>query len=352
MITSILKVGFPALLSFLIAISLTPFLTHWMYKLKLWKKTPRTVDNPDEMSVAYQKIHNEQEETGTPRVGGVVIWSGVLAASVIIFLLSKVFGTEMLIELDFLSRSQTLIPFIAFVLGAGFGFLEDVLESYSYKFKSFRHGFSRGALVGVVTGIAIVFALWFYFKLDYRTITIPFAGPVGIGWLFIPYFIIVILGSFSSRVIDGIDGLSGGVLAIMFAAFGLIAIAQQQFDIAAFCFVIVGGLMAFLWFNIPPARFWMGETGMLALTLALPIVAFLLHRSLWILIIGFPLVATAFSSFAQICSKKYLGKKIFKVAPLHHHFQALGWSREKVVMRYWIFTVMVSVFGIVIALVV
>ncbi|MCB9808928.1 hypothetical protein H6776_00850 [Candidatus Nomurabacteria bacterium] len=350
MIASILKIGIPAILTFLVGIVLTPSLTRWMYARRMWKRVNRHTDNTDEFSESYRKIHNGTTETSTPRVGGVIIWSSVLVVTFVLFALSRLLPNEILLELDYLSRGQTFLPLITFVFGAVFGLAEDILEAHSDRFEKFIHGFSRKALISVTLVVAISFAAWFFIKLDYRSIVVPFVGEWHIGWLFIPYFIVVMLGTFSSRVIDGMDGLSGGVLAIIFAAFGLIAIAQQQFDIAALCFVIASGLLAFLWFNIAPARFYMGETGMYALTLTLPVIAFLLHKSFWILIIGFPLVATSFTSFSQIIAKKYFGKKLYPISPLHHYFESIGWSREKVVMRYWIFTMMVSLLGVVIAL--
>jgi len=351
MIASLLKIGLPAILSFLVGVALTPSLTRWMYRYKMWKQTNRHEDNEHDFSESYKAIHDAKTETSTPRVGGIIIWGSVGIVTLIFFTLSRVFPNEVLIELDYISRSQTFVPFAAFLFGAMFGLVEDILESHSERFKGFIHGFSRRSLIATTLGVALIFAAWFFIKLDYRSIVVPFLGELYIGWVFVPYFVVVVLGTFSSRVIDGMDGLSGGVLAIIFAAFGLIAIAQQQFDIAAFCFVIAGGLLAFLWFNVPPARFYMGETGMYALTLTLPIIAFLLHKSLWILIIGFPLVATSFSSFSQIIAKRYFGKKLYPISPLHHYFESIGWSREKVVMRYWIFTMMISVVGVVIALV-
>lgn len=351
MIASLLKIGIPALLSFLVGIALTPSLTRWMYRRRMWKRVNRHTDNSDEFSASYKALHDGKTETSTPRVGGVIIWSSVLIVTGIFFILPYLFPTEVLIELDYISRSQTFIPLAAFIFGAFFGLVEDIFEAHSDRFKNFTHGFSRRVLVSLVLVVSICFASWFFIKLDYRSIVLPFLGEWYIGWFFIPYFILVMLGTFSSRVIDGMDGLSGGVLAIIFAAFGLVAIVQQQYDIAAFCFVITGGLLAFLWFNIPPARFYMGETGMFALTLTLPVVAFLLHKSLWILIIGFPLVATSFTSFTQIIAKKYFGRKLYPISPLHHYFESIGWSREKIVMRYWIFTMMISVAGVVLAII-
>jgi phospho-N-acetylmuramoyl-pentapeptide-transferase len=194
-------------------------------------------------------------------------------------------------------------------------------------------------------------SFWFYFKLGMDYINIPFWGDLHLGWMFIPVFVLVVLGTFSSRVIDGIDGLAGGVMAIAFASFGVIAYTKSFIDIAALCFVITGGILAFLWFNIPPARFYMGETGMLGLTLALAVVAFMTNSVLILPIVGVLLVVTSATSFIQIISKKYFGKKIFRIAPLHNNLLLMGWSREKITMRYWIISLMMATVGIIIAIV-
>jgi phospho-N-acetylmuramoyl-pentapeptide-transferase len=168
--------------------------------------------------------------------------------------------------------------------------------------------------------------------------------------LFIPFFIVVMMAVYSTGIIDGIDGLSGGVFATTFSAYGVIAFALGMINLAAFCFVIVGGIMAFLWFNIPPARFYMTETGTMALTTTLAVVVFLTNQVFTLLIIGLPLVATTASSIVQLMSVKIRGKKILKIAPLHHHFEAIGWPGAKVTMRYWVVSVVCAITGTIIAL--
>lgn len=350
MTPSILKIFLPAVVSFGLGILITPFFTKYFYKYRLWKRVSRQ-DNTVPMSEAFQKIHDEKKETGTPRVGGIIIWISTSIVVLGMFVLSKLTADPLFQKLDFLSRGQTLLPLAALLFGGLFGLFEDFLEIFVEKFTMFRQGISSKYLVSVVMLIGLVASLWFYFKLDMRSIDVPFVGEWYLGWVFIPVFILVVLGTFSSRVIDGIDGLAGGVMAIAFASFGIIALAKDFVDIAALCLVITGSILAFLWFNIPPARFYMGETGMLGLTLSLAIIAFMTNSVLILPIVGALLVATSFSSAVQIFSKKYFGKKIFKIAPLHHHFQALGWSREKITMRYWIMSLMMAVLGVIIALV-
>jgi phospho-N-acetylmuramoyl-pentapeptide-transferase len=348
---NIIKIFLPSLIAFVVGIIITPLLTQYFYKYKLWKRTSRIKDNPDEMSKEFEKIHNEKTETGTPRVGGTIIWGSVLLTIILIYILKITVGGEVFGKLDFLSRNQTLLPLIALIFGGVFGLFEDFIEIFTDKFSLMKQGLPSRYLIGIVILISFIASLWFFNKLGMRDIYVPFVGYWHVGIWFIPIFIIVTLGTFSSRVIDGIDGLAGGVMAIIFGSFGVIAFMQNQIDIATFCFVITGGILAFLWFNIPPARFYMGETGMLGLTLSLSSIIFLIDGVFLLPIIGALLVATSFSSAIQIYSKRYFHKKIFRVAPLHHHFQALGWSREKITMRYWILTGMFAVIGIIIALI-
>jgi phospho-N-acetylmuramoyl-pentapeptide-transferase len=193
---------------------------------------------------------------------------------------------------------------------------------------------------------------WFYFKLAKTIIHIPFDGDMNLGIWFIPFFILVMLATFSSSVIDGMDGLSGGIMSSIFTAYSVIAFFHNQIDLAAFCAVVAGGTLAFLWFNIPPARFYMSETGMIGLTVTLTVVAFLTDTVLLLPIIALPLVATSGSNIIQMIGYKYFGKKrVFKIAPLHHHFEAIGWSREKIVMRYWVIGVVCSILGTVLAII-
>jgi phospho-N-acetylmuramoyl-pentapeptide-transferase len=197
---------------------------------------------------------------------------------------------------------------------------------------------------------------WFYAKLAVVAINIPFGYPLALGWLIIPFFILVSLCLYASGVIDGIDGLSGGVFASIFASYTIIAFSENQIDLAAFCATVVGGLLAFLWFNIPPARFYMSETGTMGLTLAIASVAFMTDNlgggiGVTVLpIIGALLVVTVLSNVLQVISKRYFGRKIFRIAPLHHHFEAIGWPGPKVVMRYWVLSIMFAFAGVILAL--
>ncbi len=317
----------------------------------MWKKNAR-VHAGDITNTDFERDHNTAAELSTPRIGGVIIWVAVLLAIGIIFLLSKVFPTDLTEKLNFFSRSQTLIPLGTLIFASLIGLGDDLIQIFGSGAYAKDHIHNRRIKIFLIIVIGIVVSTWFYFKLAETSIHIPFWVDVNLGWMFIPFFILIMLSVFSTSVIDGMDGLSGGVMATIFTSYAVIAFVHNQIDIAAFCAVLAGGILAFLWFNIPPARFYMGETGMIGLTVTLSVIAFLTNTVLILPIIALPLVLTTVSVIIQIISYKYFNKhRVFRVAPLHHHFEALGWSREKVVMRYWIISVVFAIIGVIVALV-
>lgn len=349
---SVVKIFLPTALTFIIGIALAPRLINYMYAHKLWKKKSRDTA-PGITNGDFERVHNAQEELSTPRIGGVLIWLSVVVCISLMWILSKVIPSDLSQKLDFFSKSQTLIPLAALLFGAGIGLIDDVLQvkgegTYADDNISYR----RVKIITVII-IGALIGMWFYVKLGVTSLAIPFSiEPLYLGIFFVPVFITVMLAVFSTSVIDGIDGLAGGVLAIIFASYAAIAFGKDQIDIAALCGVISGGILAFLWFNIPPARFYMGETGILGLMVVLTVVAFLTDTVLLLPLIAFPLVATAGSVIIQIISYRFFGKRrVFKIAPLHHHFRAIGWPREKVVMRYWVVSVICAIIGVVIALI-
>jgi phospho-N-acetylmuramoyl-pentapeptide-transferase len=346
---TLLKVLFPSMLAFLYGILITPSVAGYLYKHKMWKKKNVQVATDGRPAPITQKLHND-EAVHVPRMGGVVVWGSVLLSAGSIWRLAHVFPGPVTEKFEFITRAQTWLPFFAFFVGAAVGLVDDIY-AVTDKYDQKAGGLSAKKRLGIVAILGLVTGWWFFAKLGMTELFVPFFGMWEIGWFIIPLVILVMLGTYAGGVIDGIDGLSGGVFTAIYSAYGIIAFAQHQIDISAFCFVIVGGILAFLWFNVPPARFYLSDTGATALTLALGVVAFLTNQVLVLPIIAFPLVATAGSSALQLLSKKFRnGKKIFLVAPLHHHFQAIGWPACKVTMRYWILSVMFAVAGIIIAL--
>ncbi len=355
----IVKVFLPSVIAFVIGIAITPAITHYLYTYKLWKKqsVQKTIDGRE--ATISASLHNDEVKK-IPRMGGLVVWISVTITALLFWIIAFITKTDFFGKLDFISRSQTWLPFATLIFGGVVGFVDDFLGT--------QGGAGKGGYIGgglslkkrllLVGLMGLLCASWFYFKLDIHSIGLPFVGDLNIGLLFIPLFILVVIGIYSGGVIDGIDGLSGGILASIFGAYAGIAFYQQQIDLAAFCAVIVGGILAFLWFNIPPARFFMSETGMMGLTITLAVIAFMTdslgegYGLLVLPIIALPLVLTTLSNIIQVLSKKFRnGKKVFKVAPLHHHFQAIGWPSYKVTMRYWVVGIVCAITGMILALI-
>jgi len=348
----IIKILIPATLAFIIGILITPLITHYLYKYKVWKKTGgKKAMNGDE-ATEFNRLKGEGE-TKTPRMGGIVIWGSVLLTVGLLAVLGTIFDDSIFAKLDFFSRSQTWIPITTLILGAAFGFLNDFYE-VTHK----KEGVSLKVRIIIISLLSGLVGWWFFTKLGVDSIGIPFDGALYIGWLIIPFFILLTNALYASGVIDGIDGLSGGVFAAVFISYSGVAVIQSQFDIAALCATIAGAILAFLWFNIPPARFWMTETGSMSLTLTLAVIVFMTdslgdgHGISLLLIIGLPLIATVGSNILQVTYRKATGKKLLRIAPLHHHFEAIGWPSHKVTMRYWIISIICAILGIIFAAIV
>jgi phospho-N-acetylmuramoyl-pentapeptide-transferase len=347
MLTNLLKIIIPTALAFFVGIGITPFATHFFYKYKMWKKYSRNEGTSDD----FKKIHNETEELKTPRVGGIIIWGSVVLVAFVYYMLSVLFPSPLFIKMNFISRDQTLIPLFTLILGSIIGLYDDLIQIYG-KGKFSRDDKSwRKWKAFIIAILSFLIAIWFFNKLGISSIHIPFGGELDLGILFIPFFIMVTLATFSGGVIDGIDGLSGGVLASIFSAYSVIAYANNQINLAAFCGIVTGAILAFLWFNIPPARFYMGETGMMGLTVTLTTIAFLTDSVLILPIIAMPLVVSTLSVILQLLSRKFRGKRLFRLAPIHHHFEAIGWPSYKVTMRFWILSVVFAIIGIILAVI-
>lgn len=350
--TNTIKIFLPAIISFIIGLLLTPIATHYFYKYKMWRRSSRVNNIPEKEVTGFTKIHNEVAEISTPRTGGMIIWISVILTLGVVWVIDVIFQNNLTNKLYFISRSQTLLPFFTLIIASLIGLWDDFLQIFGRGKWTTDPMILRYLKIGIILLLGLIISLWFYFKLGVTELYIPWYGFVNLGYLFIPFFIFIMLSLWSSSVIDGVDGLSGGVLASIFMAYTLIAYFNNQGDIATFCAVITGGILAFLWFNIPPARFYMGETGMIGLTVTLSVIAFLTDTVLLLPIIAFPLFITSLSDVIQIASRKFFhGKKVFLFAPLHHHFEALGWPKYKVTMRYWIVGIMTSIMGVIISII-
>ena len=344
-----LKIFLPSLISFIIGIILTPIATHFFYKYKMWRRTSRS-ENVKKGN--FQKIHDEKSELSTPRTGGMIIWVSVIITIIILGIIDLFFNNTLTSKLYFISRNQTVLPLFTLIMASLIGLGDDFVQIFGKGKWTTDPIILRYIKISIILALGFIIGWWFFTKLGISSLYVPWYGFIQLGYLFIPFFIIIMLAVWSSSVIDGIDGLSGGVLASIFMAYTLISFFNNQIDLAAFCAVLTGGILAFLWFNIQPARFYMGETGMIGLTVTISVIAFLTNTVLLLPIIAFPLFITSLSTIIQMISKKFRnGKKVFLFAPLHHHFEALGWPKYKVTMRYWIVGIMFAVMGVIISLI-
>ncbi len=338
-IVRILALSFGA---FTLAMALTPWWTNILYKHRLGKQIRA------EGAPVFASLHKNKE--GTPTMGGVIIWLTLLILILILALAEKFFPSSFIARLNFLSRPQTLLPLGVLMFSAVIGLGDDLLGV-------FRIGPKGGGLkmrhrLLLYTAVAIIGALWFYFKLDWTVVKIPFLGVFDVNGWYIPFAVFIIVAtSFSVNESDGLDGLAGGLMLTAFAGYGLVAFFEARYDLAVFCAVIVGALLSFLWFNIHPARFFMGDTGAMPLGVTLAVIALLTNAALVLPFLAFvPMVESA-SVIIQVLSKKLRrGKKVFLSAPIHHHFQAKGWPETKVTERFWIISSVMAVIGIIVQL--
>jgi phospho-N-acetylmuramoyl-pentapeptide-transferase len=352
---TIIKVFLPTAIAFMIGLLITPVITKNLYHFKVWKKTAgKGKGYGGGGTPMFDAIHKETD-TNTPRMGGIVIWISVFLTVFFIALLEILIPNSIFGKLNFLSRSQTWLPIFSLFVGALVGFIDDYL-TVTNTGRHFAGGLPLRERLAVVGVTALFSAWWFYEKLDVSSVSLVGFGYIELGWLFVPFFIFVAMCVYMSSVIDGIDGLSGGVFMFIFASYAGIALYQNQIDIAALCATLVGGILAFLWFNVPPARFYMTETGVMALTMSLTTIAFMTDNlgegeGVSVLpIVGFLLVLTVLANVIQIVSKKLFNRKVFLIAPLHHHFEALGWPGPKVTMRYWILGFVFGIIGILLSI--
>jgi len=347
MTVNAIKILLATITTFTLAYTLSPLYIRFLTTHEMWKKksVSKTTDGYDAPITA--KLHND-ENRKVPRLGGVVIWGSVFVVASVLWLLSEF--VPFINKIDFVSRNQTWLIIFGMVFTGVLGAIDDISSCGKKIFLIGDRGLSFVWRILLVFLLSIFVAIWFYSKLEFVDVFVPFFGLVYVGALVIPMIMITLVVMSAVSVIDGIDGLSGGLFAIAFAAFGIIAVAQEQINIAAFCFAIVGACTAFLWFNIMPAKFYNSETGMLSLSTTLALIAILTNQLFILPIIALPLLSGPISSFIQIFSKKLRGKKVFLVAPLHNHFQAGGMAGHTVVMKYWIFAIMCAYFGIILAL--
>ena len=321
-----------ALAGFLFSMFLTPIYTHFAYKYKFWKKQKQTTVDGKELPI-MTKLHAHKFKRVFPTMAGLV---GVVAVT----------ATTWIFNLD---RGQTWLPLVGFLGGAFVGVIDDVINIF---------GSGRGAagLRGpvkffLISVVGLTLGWFFAYKLGWTSILVPFVGNFEIGAFFVMliFAFAVVATSNAVNITDGLDGLSGGLAMMAYGAYGVIALFQGNLLLFGFCLTVVGWLLSYIWFNVPPARFMMGDTGSFALGAGLGVVSMMTNSFLLLPIIGLPFVVETSSSLIQLMSKKFFHKKIFISAPLHHHLEAKGWGEAKIVMRFWIVAGVCAILGVFIA---
>lgn len=339
---NIMRVFAISAVAFVVAMAWTPILTRILYKYKLGKQIREDANAP-----IYMSLH--KDKAGTPTMGGLLVWITVFGLAGFFWLAGFLNLDSFISKLNFLSRSQTWLPIGALVISGLIGAVDDLMNIK--KIGSKGGGMRIRHRLLFYSAVAVGGAWWFFYKLEWDLIHIAGVGDFYLGLWYIPLFIFIIIATaFSVNETDGLDGLAGGILLSCFATFGAIAFFQGKVELAMFCAAISGALLAFLWFNIYPARFFMGDTGAMAMGTTLGVVAMLTNSILVLPIVGFILVLESSSVIIQMASKKFRHKKIFLSTPIHHHFEAKGWPETKVTMRFWIISFVLATIGLVVGL--
>lgn len=331
-LTELTNIFLLSTISFVGAMAATPLLTHFLYKYRVVKRLRTKGMLTKAATPVFRKLH--QNKAGIPTMGGLLIW---VTVAVVTLLLN-------------LSRAETYLPLFTIVAVGIIGAVDDVLNVKGVG--PGGGGLRERQKLMLQLLIGIVGAWWFYDKLNFSILHLPGIGDFDIEFWYIPLFVLVIVATTNAvNITDGLDGLAGGLLTICFVAFGTLSYVNGFFALAAFCATVVGALLAFLWFNIYPARFFMGDTGSMALGATLGVVAALNDALVILPIIGIVFVAETLSVILQLTWRRVFGRKLFRSAPLHHHFEALGWPETKVTMRFWIIGAVFAVAGLVIGVI-
>jgi phospho-N-acetylmuramoyl-pentapeptide-transferase len=349
---SVAKVLFFSGICAFLSLVFAPLLIKFLEKIDFRKKKAREKSISGDRAEIFYSLHKEKE-VSVVRGGGVLIWLSVTFMIFFTHFLADFTQIWWIKKLDFLSRRETWLPLFALISASLIGLLDDYLTvrekgTYVGGGLGFWKRFFVVSLIGLVGG------LWFYYKLDWTTIHIPllFNFPAGVdfdtGFFIVPLFVLVTLACWAGGIVDGLDGLAGGVFASLFGGFTILAFLQGKIDLATFSGSICGSLLAFLWYNVPPARFYMGETGSMGLTITLAVLAFLTDSVLVLPLMAGILLIEVLSVLLQLLSKKILKRKIWFSTPIHHHFEAKGWPSYQITMRFWILSLVFVILGIVI----
>ncbi|MDD2515835.1 MAG: phospho-N-acetylmuramoyl-pentapeptide-transferase [Candidatus Gracilibacteria bacterium] len=337
------------IISFLLTIIIIPTYIKCLNKFHIGKKIRKEALMGH--ATEFYKLHKGKSDT--PTMGGGVILL-VLFTLVIISMVIQTFSDQIAnlfnihIKYSLFNRKETYLALFTLFSAGLIGFIDDYLNSREI---GRTKGLSAKFKMGFLIFFGLIGAYWFYYKLGFNSIKLPYIGDIHIGIFYIPLFVFIIISMANSvNITDGLDGLAGGLLLFNYGVYAIITYRSGLLILSALCLIIVGSLMAFLWFNIKPAKFYMGDVGVLALGANLGIIAMMTNTLLVLVIISGIYIVEVSSSIIQIVSKKCRnGKKVFKIAPYHHHLEACGWAEETIVMRFWLIGMILSSAGLLVS---
>ncbi|MDD4937838.1 MAG: hypothetical protein PHX34_02355 [Candidatus Shapirobacteria bacterium] len=330
------------LFSFLLtSILVVPFI-NLLYKLKFQRQLQSTTDFQNKKTPIFDKFHNIK--TGTPVGGGLLIIVSVCILFIILFPILKF--SKIFISSNYQMNHELEVIFFTFISFGLLGLYDDIYKFFNFK----KTGFFGLKLIHklilqIILSVVISFLIYFRLHIDF--IYIPFLGAINLGLFFIPISTVIITGFANFfNITDGLDGLSCGLLMISLFAFWFLSNSSLDTPISLFLSLWLGSLIAFLYFNVYPARIWLGDVGALSFGATFAVIALLLGKVVPLLIIGTPFIVEGMSSAIQIFSKKYFKKKLFPAAPLHLTLQKIGWEEPKIVSRAWLAGIILAIFGL------
>ncbi len=333
---NLIKVLSLSILSFIIALILVPIYLSLALRFKIGDKPHR-----EGAPIATETL---KEKTGTPTMGGVIIWLPPIILALLILFLSKTFG-GFFEFLNFVSRRETYLVLGGLFLGGFFGLIDDLLRQYNLS------GFKRRDTFLIYLTIALLFAWWFIAKLNINFIDLPnnriYLGTIFFLFYFIFIFLAVVL---SADITDGVDGLFGSLSFTIILILTIFAFLNSDYNLATFGGTLLGSLLAYLWFNFYPAKFFDGNTGSFSVGIAIVLMSFFTQSSLLLPLLAPIFVFEAGSVILQVFSKKFFKRKIFLSTPIHHHFKAIGWHEANITFRFLIINIIGCIFALLIYL--
>lgn len=323
------------------SILVVPFI-NLLYKLKFQRQKQKTLDFQNQHTPIFDKFHSQK--SGTPVGGGLLM---IVTVSVLFLsLLPLLRFSNVFISSNYRINDEILAIFFSFISFALLGLYDDILKFFGFaKTGFFGLRMKHKLILQFVLAMAI--SIFIYFKLGLNFVYVPFLGPVSLGGFSIPLYTVIIV-AFANffNISDGLDGLSCGMLTIALFAFWILSEHSLDTPITLFLALWIGALIAFLYFNIFPARIWLGDVGSLSFGATFAVIAILMGKLVPLFVVGLPFIIEGLSSALQIFFKIYFKRKLFPAAPIHLTLQKNGWEEPKIVFRAWLACIILAIFGL------